>query len=59
MSKSKKSQETRLRRLSLAPISPEDALRGAMKVPPPADPKLKRKKKAAKKKRKKGKKRMQ
>ncbi len=49
--------QKRLSKLSMHPLTPEQALAGAMEVPPPAEPKPKPKKTAAKKKRKKGKKR--
>lgn len=54
--KQRKTQK-RLSKLSMQPLTPEQALAGAMQVAPPAELKPKPKTKAAKKKRKKGKKR--
>lgn len=45
-------REKRLKRITLRPISVDDALRGAMGVPPPDDAKLKKKRKRAKAKKK-------
>ncbi len=50
----KKPKPDRLKPISLQPLSPDDALRGAMKVPPPdeAKPKKRKARKKGKRKRK-------
>ena len=53
MSTQDKKPANRLGPLSLAPLNPDDALRGAMEVPAPKDTKAKKRKKARKVKRKK------
>lgn len=49
MSTGRKNKEDRLRLISMDGISLDDALRGAMAVPPPAEDKPKSKKKAKRK----------